>query len=166
MRQAILPVMQAVPDLPGTEIIQESTGHGPGGEFHERWQQAEAGIGDFEAIFVPWYWSDEYQRPVSSDFPLTDGEREYSRLHGLQAEQIVWRRAKIQELCDPRLFPVFERKWDQAKSQVREGGDVGLLRDVCDPSLKNGRIARCCWNRILVFSCGTKFSSAQSEIEA
>ena len=36
MRQAILPVMLAVPDLPGTEIIQESTGHGPGGEFHER----------------------------------------------------------------------------------------------------------------------------------
>jgi hypothetical protein len=55
-------VMQAVPDLPGTEIILESTGHGPGGEFHERYQQAEAGIGDFEAIFVPWYWSDEYQR--------------------------------------------------------------------------------------------------------
>jgi hypothetical protein len=38
-------VVQAVPDLPGTEIILESTGNGIGGEFHERWQMAEAGIG-------------------------------------------------------------------------------------------------------------------------
>jgi hypothetical protein len=97
-------VVQAVPDLSGTEIILESTGHGPGGEFHERYQQAEAGIGDFEAIFVPWFWSDEYQRQVSPDFTLTDEEREYSRLHGLQTEQLAWRRAKIDELRDPRLF--------------------------------------------------------------
>jgi hypothetical protein len=97
-------VMQAVPDLPGTEIILESTGHGPGGEFHERYQQAEAGIGDFEAFFVPWYWSDEYQRQVPIDFTITDEEREYSRLHGLSTEQIAWRRAKIDELRDPRLF--------------------------------------------------------------
>jgi hypothetical protein len=97
-------VMQAVPDLPRTEIILESTGHGPGGEFHERYQQAEAGIGDFEAIFVPWFWSDEYQRQVPPDFALTDEEQEYSRLHGLQTEQLAWRRAKIDELRDPRLF--------------------------------------------------------------
>ena len=48
-------VVQAVPDMPGTEIILESTGNGIGGEFHERWQQAEAGIGDYGAIFVPWF---------------------------------------------------------------------------------------------------------------
>jgi hypothetical protein len=97
-------VMQAVPDLPGTEIILESTGHGPGGEFHERYQQAEAGIGDFEAIFVPWYWSDEYQRQVPPDFAITDDEQEESRLYGLSLEQLAWRRAKIDELRDPRLF--------------------------------------------------------------
>jgi len=36
-------VVQAVPDLPGTEIILESTANGIGGEFHQRWQQAENG---------------------------------------------------------------------------------------------------------------------------
>jgi hypothetical protein len=64
-------VMQAVPDLPGTEVILESTGHGVGGEFHERWQMAEAGIGDYEAIFVPWFWSDEYRREVPAGFVST-----------------------------------------------------------------------------------------------
>jgi hypothetical protein len=82
-------VMQAVPDLPRTEIILESTGHGPGGEFHERYQQPEAGIGDFEAIFVPWFWSDGYQRQVPPDFTITDEKQEDSRLHDLSTEQIM-----------------------------------------------------------------------------
>ncbi len=42
--------------MPGTEIILESTANGVGGEFHERWQQAEAGIGDYQTIFIPWFW--------------------------------------------------------------------------------------------------------------
>jgi hypothetical protein len=49
-------VVQAIPDLPGTEIVLESTANGLGGEFHERWQQAESGQGDYEAIFIPWFW--------------------------------------------------------------------------------------------------------------
>lgn len=97
-------VVQAVPDLPDTEIILESTANGIGGEFHERWQMAESGIGDYQAIFIPWFWSQEYSRPVPEGFTLTDEEAEYQRLHDLSLEQIVWRRAKIAELKDPVLF--------------------------------------------------------------
>jgi hypothetical protein len=97
-------VVQAIPDLPGTEIILESTANGVGGEFHERWQQAEAGVGDYIAIFVPWFWSDEYRRPVPPDFVLSDEEEDYARLHDLDMEQMVWRRAKLAELKDPLLF--------------------------------------------------------------
>lgn len=97
-------VIQAVPDLPDTEIILESTANGVGGEFHERWQQAEAGVGDYEAIFIPWFWQDEYRRPVPAGFTLDDEEVEYSAAHGLGLEQMVWRRAKIAELKDPLLF--------------------------------------------------------------
>lgn len=97
-------VVQAVPDLPGTEIILESTANGLGGEYHERWQQAEKGIGDYIAIFVPWFWEDGYTREVPAGFEPTDEEREYQSLHGLTIEQIVWRRAKIAELKDPILF--------------------------------------------------------------
>lgn len=97
-------VVQTVPDLPGTEIILESTANGMGGEFHERWQQAEAGIGDYEAIFIPWFWSSEYARILPPDFMLTDEEREYQTLYGLTPEQMCWRRAKIAELKDPLLF--------------------------------------------------------------
>jgi len=97
-------VGQAIPDLPGTEVILESTANGIGGEFHERWQQAEAGIGDYIAIFVPWFWTLEYRRAVPVGFVLDDDEEEYAALHGLDLEQMVWRRAKLAELKDPLLF--------------------------------------------------------------
>lgn len=105
-------VVQAIPDLPGTEIILESTANGIGGEFHERWQQAEANIGDYIAIFVPWFWSDEYRRPVPDNFELSyergaDGEMseaEYMEMYDLDLGQMAWRRSKIAELKDPQLF--------------------------------------------------------------
>lgn len=96
-------VIQAVPDLPDTEIILESTANGVGGEFHERWQQAEAGIGDYQAIFVPWFWQDEYRR-LGADFTPDDEEAEYQSAHSLDDAQMAWRRAKIAELKDPLLF--------------------------------------------------------------
>lgn len=97
-------VVQAVPDQPGTEIILESTANGMGDEFHQRWQDAEAGRGDYIAIFVPWFWHDEYRRPIPLGFALDDEEAEYAAAHGLDLGQMVWRRAKITELKDPLLF--------------------------------------------------------------
>lgn len=97
-------VVQAIPDLPETEIILESTANGVGGEFHERWQQAEAGIGDYIAVFIPWFWQPEYARPVPDGFSLDEEEQEYKASYGLTDEQMVWRRAKIAELKDPTLF--------------------------------------------------------------
>jgi hypothetical protein len=97
-------VVQAIPDLPGTEIILESTANGIGGEFHERWQQAEAGIGDYIAIFIPWFWQAEYRREVGPDFVLSDEEEHYAETYGLEPGQMAWRRNKIAELKDPLLF--------------------------------------------------------------
>jgi hypothetical protein len=97
-------VIQTVPDMPGTEIILESTANGVGGEFHERWQMAEAGQSDYEPIFIPWFWQEEYRRPIPSGFVLTEEEGKYATAYGLDPEQIAWRRAKISELKDPLLF--------------------------------------------------------------
>jgi hypothetical protein len=97
-------VVQAIPDLPGTEIVLESTANGLGGEFHERWQQAESEIGDYIAVFIPWFWQREYRRPVPAGFVLTDEEQEHKDAYGLDDEQMAWRRNKIAELKDPLLF--------------------------------------------------------------
>ena len=97
-------VLQTVPDLQNTEVVLESTANGIGGWFHEKWQQAESGDGDLIAVFVPWFWSLDYQRAPALDFELNDEEEDYGRLYGLSLPQLAWRRQKLVELKDPNLF--------------------------------------------------------------
>lgn len=97
-------VLQAVPNEDGTEVILESTANGIGNFFHQNWQAAERGEGDFIAIFVPWYWQEEYRRAVPAGFELDEDERAYAQLYGLDMEQMAWRRNKISELKDAALF--------------------------------------------------------------
>jgi hypothetical protein len=96
--------LQAVADVPDTEVILESTANGLGNFFHRTWRDAETGANDFVPIFVPWFWQDEYRKAVPEGFVTSDEEREYAALYGLDAGQIAWRRAKIAELKDPALF--------------------------------------------------------------
>lgn len=91
-------ILQAVPNNDGTEIFIESTANGIGNYFHEQWQLAEAGQSDFIAIFVPWYWQDEYVKPFDPDFKTTEEEEELIRLYKLTIPQLIWRRSKIMEL--------------------------------------------------------------------
>src|SRR5690606_15501638 len=97
-----------VPDAPGTEVILESTANGVGNFFHQRWREAERGEGEFQAIFVPWYWQEEYRKDPGDegDFTasLTDEEIEYGDTYELDLWQLAWRRSKIKELGDPALF--------------------------------------------------------------
>src|SRR5215470_348393 len=97
-------ILQAVADREGTESILESTANGIGNVFHTMWREAEAGTNGYIAIFVPWYWQEEYRWPVSEDFELDADEHEYAALYGLDHQQMAWRRRKIVELRDPLLF--------------------------------------------------------------
>jgi len=91
-------VMQAVPNADNTEVVMESTANGVGNYFHQQWQLAESGLSEFIAIFVPWYWQEEYIKTPPEDFSLSIEEQEIRGLYGLSVEQIAWRRAKIVEL--------------------------------------------------------------------
>lgn len=97
-------IIQAIPDEPGTEAFLESTANGVGNYFHQQWQAAEAGISEYIAIFVPWYWQPEYRKAVPDGFMLTAEELGYRDAYRLDLEQMVWRRAKIVELRDETLF--------------------------------------------------------------
>lgn len=107
--------IQTVPLMPGTEIILESTANGTSGEFFKRWHDAIAGVGDYEAVFLPWFMQSEYARPdlVTPDFVLSAGddgsalsEAEYAEMFNLSLEQMAWRRSKIQELGSVVTFDV------------------------------------------------------------
>jgi hypothetical protein len=61
-------IMQAIPDADNTEIVLESTANGLGNYFHEQWKAAEQGLSEYIAIFVPWFWQDEYTKKTPEDF--------------------------------------------------------------------------------------------------
>lgn len=91
-------VLQTIPDAAGTEIVMESTANGLGNYFHARCMEAQAGIGGYQLIFVPFYWQDEYALPLGEDFALTDEEVELKRLFDVSDECLNWRRGKVKEL--------------------------------------------------------------------
>lgn len=101
-------ILQTVSDADDTEIILESTANGQGNYFHRACMQAisEQSEDDFELIFIPWYWQDEYKRELPDNFeleqPIQDqdfmSEQEYYDLFkddGLTLEHLAWRRRKI-----------------------------------------------------------------------
>jgi len=116
-------VVEGVPDEEGTEIILESTANGIIGEFYERWQKAEAGVGDYIAIFVPWFWDPGYRRRPPEGFTLfnekqhadeTMTEVEYAELHNLDDWQMAWRRNKIHAIGHVKFMQEYPGTADEA----------------------------------------------------
>lgn len=91
-------IMQTIPDMAGTEIIMESTANGMGNMFHKMCMNALRGESEYQLIFVPWFWQDEYRKQLPQDFQVSSEEAEYMERWGLDKEQIYWRRIKTQEL--------------------------------------------------------------------
>jgi hypothetical protein len=92
-------ILQAISAERGTEIILESTANGIGNYYHSRWLQGMAEDSEYQAIFLPWYWQDEY-RHQAENFHLSEEEHqliEYYGKNGLTNEHLSWRRIKIAE---------------------------------------------------------------------
>ena len=90
-------LFQAVPNLPDTMIIIESTANGYE-KFKELWEQAVNGESDFIPLFVAWYELPEYSMPYSG-FKLTAEEETIKELYNLTNEQLEWRRWCIRNNC-------------------------------------------------------------------
>jgi len=94
--------LQAVPNVEGTECILESTSDGPHGVFHAMCLAAQAGLNDYQLIFIPWFWQAEYRMEV--ELTLTEEERAYAERFELDLAQMALRRRKIAELGGPAEF--------------------------------------------------------------
>jgi hypothetical protein len=75
---------------PGAEVILESTPDGVGGCFHQEWQRAaETGM---VRHFFPWWMEPRYRADSADEASLTLEERSLMERHGLDPEQIGYRR--------------------------------------------------------------------------
>lgn len=94
----LLGILQAVPSLPGTMVIIESTANGYD-DFKERWDAAMAGENDFLPVFFAWFENPEYAMPVPPGTEWTKAEREIMDAYDLTGEQMQWRRWCIANNC-------------------------------------------------------------------
>ena len=90
-------LFQAVPNLPDTMIIIESTANGFE-KFRELWEQAVNGESDFVPLFVAWHELPEYSIPYTG-FRLTAEEEQLKELYNLTNDQLEWRRWCIRNNC-------------------------------------------------------------------
>lgn len=92
-------ILQAISNEKGTEVILESTANGIGNYYHSRWLNAMDADSEYQAIFLPWYWQDEYTYNAEN-MVLTEEEQHFMYLYGangLTNEHLAWRRIKIRE---------------------------------------------------------------------
>ena len=95
-------ILQAVPSLPGTMVVIESTANGFE-DFKERWDAAVAGENDFEPVFFAWFENPEYSMPVVPGTEWTPEERDLKAAYQLTDEQLQWRRWCIANNCGGSL---------------------------------------------------------------
>lgn len=137
--------LQTVSGAAGTEIILESTANGLGNFFHQAWCDAIKGDSEYQAIFVPWYWQEEYCYKMEG-FKPTQDELELFDLYsknGLTYEHLAWRRVKMRELDkDP------ERALDLFKQEYPFTADEAFLNPIADIFIKAKYVTKARQNKI------------------
>lgn len=104
MAEQLAALLQTVPRIDGSEVVIETTGNQYGDEFHQFWRATESGENEFIPIFLPWSLDPAYRATPPEDFARTDDEQKLVTLHGLDDEQLFWRRIKISEMRDEKRF--------------------------------------------------------------
>jgi len=107
-------IISAVPDTRGSEIIFESTANGASGAFYTMWQMAEAGESEYEPIFIPWWWIDDFSNHNPPDnYVASEQEEDYGRLRSLNAAQVCWMHYKNINLGGKpgELCPLFRQEY-------------------------------------------------------
>lgn len=104
--------MEAVPDMPGTEIWLESTAAGIGDNtFYKLWVAAVKGENEFLPVFIPWFWHEEYEAAVPEGWLAPIEWAEYADLHGLTTEQLYWAYTKNQRHAVATSTPTSKISW-------------------------------------------------------
>ena len=118
-------ILQAVPSMPGTMVVIESTANGFE-DFKERWDAAVAGENDFEAVFFAWFENPEYAMPVVPGTEWTPEERELRDAYQLSDEQLQWRRWCIANNCGGSL-DVFRQEYPASPGEAFLHSGTGVF---------------------------------------
>lgn len=92
-------LIQGVPNCPGSEIVYESTANGINNMFYRLCMKGleSEDQSRLQTLFMAWYWQLEYRARVPVGFKRTAEEDAMMEQYGLDAEQIYWRRRKLED---------------------------------------------------------------------
>jgi hypothetical protein len=144
-------LMQCVPDDPDTAAIIESTANGVGGDFYQKWQEANdpSSGSEWVPFFFAWWEHPEYSRPVSDpaafQSSLTKEERELQQKFSLTLAQLHWRRWAIRNKCQssPDVFKQEFPACVTGETLVSTERGLVRIRDVGDCQwTESGRIKK------------------------
>ncbi len=122
-------LMNTVAEIDDTEIIKESTANGQANDFYADWQAAKNGASRYQAIFVPWYWQDEYCIEDASFVP-NEEEREWLEKfgeNGLKTGHLNWRRIKMQDIKGD-----YEQKCRKFRQEYPFTDDEAFISSITD----------------------------------
>lgn len=138
-------LMNTVAEIDGTEIIKESTANGQSNDFYREWKEAKNGKSRYQAIFVPWYWQEEYCID-DKGFIATQEEQEwldkYSE-NGLKPGHLAWRRIKLQDIKGD-----YEQKCLKFRQEYPFTDDEAFLSSVTDTFIQAEHVQKARLNRV------------------
>lgn len=138
-------LLQTVAEIDDTEVIKESTANGIDNDFYSDWQAAKNGSSRYQAIFVPWYWQDEYCIEDASFVPHDDEKQwlEEFAPNGLKEGHLNWRRIKLQD---------FKGDYDQRCRKFRQEypftDDEAFLSSITDTFINVEWVKKARINRV------------------
>lgn len=134
-----LGLLQTVAEIAGTEVIKESTANGQANDFYADWQEAKNGKSRYQAIFVPWYWQDEYCIEDPSFIPM-DEEREWLERfesNGLKPGHLNWRRMKLDDFKGD-----YEQKCRKFRQEYPFTDEEAFLSSITDTFIQAEHVMR------------------------
>jgi hypothetical protein len=134
-----LGLMQTVAEMDGTEIIKESTANGIDNDFYADWQEAKNGKTRYQAIFVPWYWQDEYSiedPSFTTNYEEKDWLDEFGR-NGLNVGHLNWRRIKLQDFKGD-----YQQKCRKFRQEYPFTDEEAFINSIIDTFIKVEHVAR------------------------
>lgn len=119
-------LLNSIPDTPESIVINESVANGMSGYFFTEWHKKES---QYAKVFVPWFWQEEYRSGLPSPTDiyranLTEEEKQMVARHGLELEQIEWRRLTITNKCDGDEEKFKEQYPSHATEAFRSSGNA------------------------------------------
>ena len=132
-------LMNTVAEIEDTEIIKESTANGEANDFYADWQAAKNGKSRYQAIFVPWYWQDEYCIDDASFVPKDDEIKWLEEFgpNGLKPGHLNWRRIKMEDIKGD-----YEQKCRKFRQEYPFTDDEAFLSSITDTFIQVEHVQR------------------------